>query len=357
MTKTNRLTVKAGARAVEILRDEGLNADRIKVLAGASGGPKWLVLSGMDLALARILDGRTQELLCLGSSIGSWRLAALAQDDNESAIRTFEEHYIKQSYGGRPSAAEVTTESRRIGNAYMTDDEIRFMVEHPFMRLAFLAVRSRWPGTGDSFVPQASHLTAAFLANAISRSLLAGFFERILFHVDGFNPGIIGNDPFPVHSVRLTPENFRDAVLASGSIPLVMEGMRDLPDTPPGTYRDGGVIDYHMNLPYAVGDDDLVFMPHFFEHMVPGWFDKQLPWRKHDARATENMVLVAPSSDFVATLPGGKVPDRSDFNTFAGRDDERISAWNEVVRRCRDLGDELERLFDSPRTIIDVRPL
>lgn len=357
MTKTNKLTVKAGARAIEILRDEGLNVDRIKVLAGASGGPKWLVLSGMDLALARLLESRTKELHCIGSSIGSWRLAALAQNDKEGAIRTFEEHYIKQSYDGRPSAVEVTTESRRIGDAYITDDDIRFMLTHPFMKLAFLAVRSRWPGTADAFLPQASHLLTAFVANIISRPLLAAFFERTLFHVDDFSMQVIGNDPFPVHSVRLTPENFRDAVLASGSIPLVMEGMRNLADTPPGTYRDGGVIDYHMNLPYAVGDDDLVLMPHFFEHMIPGWFDKHLPWRGHTATGTENMVVVAPSCDFVASLPGGKVPDRTDFNTYVNRDEERISVWNGVVKRSRVLGDELEELFNAPGASLDIQAL
>lgn len=49
MTQTSNLTVKAGTRAIEFLRDEGFEAERIHVLAGASGGPKWLVLSGMDL--------------------------------------------------------------------------------------------------------------------------------------------------------------------------------------------------------------------------------------------------------------------------------------------------------------------
>jgi len=49
MTQTSNLTVKAGTRAIEFLRDGGLDAERIHVFAGASEGPKWLVLSGMDL--------------------------------------------------------------------------------------------------------------------------------------------------------------------------------------------------------------------------------------------------------------------------------------------------------------------
>jgi hypothetical protein len=357
MAAAPNLVLKAGPRAREILQDEGLSLDRIRVLAGASGGPKWLVLSGMDMALAPLLKERDKELVCIGSSIGSWRIAALAQQDNESAVKALEEQYIGQSYYGRPSAREVTVESRRIGAAYIADDDIPFMLHHPVMKIAFLAARSRWPGAHDAVAAQATHLTAAFAANLVSRPLLGLFFERTLFHAPGFPTDIIGADAFPPHPVQLTERNLRDAVLASGSIPLVMEGMNDLPDTPPGTYRDGGVIDYHMNLPFAVEDDELVFMPHFFEHVTPGWFDKNLPWRRAATRGMENTVLVAPSPEFIASLPGAKVPDRADFQTFVNRDDERMALWNKVVKQCRLLGRELEELFCAPPSSITIHPL
>jgi len=357
MATAPNLVVKAGPRAREILRDQGLSLDRIRVLAGASGGPKWLVLSGMDLVLARLLKNRTRDLLCIGSSIGSWRLAALAQEDNEGAVWAFEDLYIRQSYRGKPSANEVTAESRRIAAAYISDEDIPFMLRHPVMKLAFLAARSRWPGSSERFVPQSAHLAAAFAANLIARPLLSVFFERTLFHAPGFDTGIIGADAFPVRPVELTERNFRDAVLASGSIPLVMEGMRDNPDTPPGTYRDGGVIDYHVNLPFAVGDDELVFMPHFFEHITPGWFDKSIRRRRNASRNLENTVLVAPSPQFVASLPGGKIPDRTDFKVFVNRNEERIRAWREVVERSRILGTELGELFSAPPSKITVQPL
>jgi hypothetical protein len=357
MATAPNLTVKAGPRALAILRDEGLSLERIRVLAGASGGPKWLVLSGMDLALTGLLKKRQSELSCIGSSIGSWRLAALAQEDNHSAVRSLEEHYIRQTYHGRPTAQEITAESRRIGAAYISDDDIRFMLRHPVMKLAFLAARSRGFGASESIVPQASHLVAAFTANLVARPLLSLFFERTLFHAPGFETDIIGTDAFPARPVELTERNFRDAVLASGSIPLVMEGMKDLPDTPAGTYRDGGVIDYHMNQPFTVNDDELVFMPHFFEHITPGWFDKNLPWRRAATTNMDNTVLVAPSSEFVASLPGGKVPDRTDFNTFVNRNDERMQLWREVVNRCRTLGTELEDLFHASASKIRIQPL
>ena len=211
----------------------------------------------------------------------------------------------------------------------------------------------------DGFVPQASHLVGSLHGKSRSRRpLLSLFFERTLFHAPGFDTGHHRHRAFPARPVELTKRNFRDAVLASGSIPLVMEGMKDLADTPAGTYRDGGVIDYHMNLPFAVGDDELVFMPHFFEHITPGWFDKNLRWRSRlSATSMDNTVLVAPSSEFVASLPGGKVPDRTDFNTFVNRNDERMQLWRKVVERCRILGKELEDLLCAPASKIEIQPL
>jgi hypothetical protein len=357
MATAGCLTIKAGSKAREIMLGDGLRLDRVRILSGASGGPKWLALSGMDLALARLLRNRTRELLCIGSSIGSWRIAALAQKDPQGAIRIFEDSYIQQRYDGRPSAREVTAESRRIGEAYVSDHEIDTMLKHPFMRLGFLAVRSRWPGASDSMVPQGAHLLTAFAANLISRPLLRLFFERTLFHVPEFDTTVIGADPFATHTVTLTHRNFRAAVLASGSIPLVMEGMTAIPDAPPGTYRDGGVIDYHMDLPWRVGEDELVLMPHFFPHMTPGWFDKKLRWRRPRPEHLSNTVLLAPSPDFVATLPGGKIPDRTDFDRYVGRDDERMNLWRGVAARCRVLGDELTELVHARPSAIQVEPL
>jgi hypothetical protein len=357
MAAAGNLTIRAGSRAREILLDEGLRLDRVRVLAGASGGPKWLVLSGMDLALAEMLEKRTGELHCIGSSIGSWRFAALAQEDPERAIQTFENSYIGQRYSGRPSTREVTVESRRIGDAYVSDESIDFMLHHPYMRLAFLAVRSRWPGASDRVLPQTAHLIAAFTANSISRPLLRHFFERTLFHVPAFDTALLGSDPFPTRAVELTRQNFRDAVLASGSIPLVMQGMDSVADAPSGTYRDGGVIDYHVDLPWRVGDDELVLMPHFFPHITPGWFDKKLGWRRPVPAHAEHTVLVAPSQEFVAALPGGKVPDRKDFDTFIGRDNDRMKLWRSVVASCRVLGDELLDLAHAPPSAIHVEPI
>ncbi len=67
-----------------------------------------------------------------------------------------------------------------------------------------------------------------------------------------------------------------------------MEGVRDLPGAGPGTYRDGGLLDYHLDLPYE--DRGVVLYPHFTDKVIPGWFDKGLPWRRGDAGRLQDVL-------------------------------------------------------------------
>jgi len=120
---------------------------------------------------------------------------------------------------------------------------------------------------------------------------------------------------------------------------------------------DGGVTDYHLDLDYD-GDDDsgegLVLFPHFYDHVVPGWFDKSLPWRRAGARNFSRTLLIAPSPAFVARLPGGKLPDRKDFYTLT--DDQRFERWERVNAMTSVLGEELHELIATGRIADHVRP-
>ena len=83
-----------------------------------------------------------------------------------------------------------------------------------------------------------------------------------------------------------------------------------LASAPGGLHWDGGVTDYHLDL---------------------------------DCRA----LLLAPSAEFVATLPGRRIPDRNDF--FAMSESGRIRAWEQVRRASTALGDELGELISAGR--------
>jgi len=353
------LSFLAGSKALKRLQREGLSPDVFKLVAGAAGGPKWLVLSQLDrLLFGEFFRERREPLFLLGSSIGAWRFAAASQKDPESAITRFEDAYIQQRYNVKPSAQDVTDESYRILDEFLAASGQQNILSHPTHRLSILTVRSHWPTASDGHLALSLGLAGAGLANVLSPRALNLFFQRTLFFDSRLSPPFLRAPSFASVPVPLTPTNIRQAIMASGSIPLVMAGVSDIAGAPKGVYRDGGIIDYHLNVPFLPPDDDqLVLFPHFEEKLIPGWFDKQLPWRKHHADRMSNVLVVAPSPSFIASLPFKKIPDRRDFMQWQGQDEERIRSWREVIQACRRLADDFHEVV-AKGTIADrLRPL
>lgn len=352
------LSVLAGQHALQQLKDGGLDVGRIAGMVGAAGGPKWLILHGLDRVLFGQVFANTQRVrFLLGSSIGAWRFAALAQAQPLDALERFRSAYMAQRYPQRPHAAQVSQESWRVMDGYLDDAGTHQILESPCWRLNILSVRSRQALSSDSPPALWPGMLLAAVANFVARPLLGLFFERVLFHDRRSRPALSDPRPFPTRTVPLTPANLRPALMASGSIPLVMQGVRGLAQAPAGTYRDGGILDYHPDLRLGVGENEWVLFAHFGERVVPGWLDKHYAWRRPGAQRMSQVVLIAPSPAFVASLPFGKIPDRKDFWLFAGRDAERLAYWHTVLERGRQLGQALLELLESGRIKEVVRPL
>jgi hypothetical protein len=132
-----------------------------------------------------------------------------------------------------------------------------------------------------------------------------------------------------------------------------MAAIADVGGAPRGLYRDGGITDYHFAMDFEA-PSGLILYPHFFDRIVPGWFDKPLSWRRARGALLGRTVFVAPSREFVATLPGGKVPDRDDFVTM--KTAERQKRWREVLAACSALADELESLLEEDRLAEAAQP-
>ena len=344
-TSTAGLTIRAGRDAVAALRRDGFRADAFTTLLGASGGPKWLVLASIDRLLARrLVAGRSVPLHAFGTSIGAFRHTCLAQREPLAALERFQEAYVGQAYDRKPTAAEVTAESWRILDVLLGDSGANEALASAQVQLHVGTVRSRGVVATDAKGPLALGLGIAATANAMSRGLLGSFFERVVFHSTP-SPAFTFGD-FKTTQVALNEKNLREATLASGSIPLVMAAIRDVPGAPRGLYRDGGITDYHFAMDFD-GPPGLVLYPHFFDKIVPGWFDKPLSWRRARGALLDRTLFIAPSREFVATLPGGKVPDRDDFVTH--RTAERQRLWKDALTACRRLGDELEALMEGDR--------
>jgi len=196
---------------------------------------------------------------------------------------------------------------------------------------------------------------SAISANMVSRRHLGRYMERGILHDGRVRAPVSKLVDFPSHEVPLTRENLLPALLASASIPLVMSGVRNIPGAPEGVYRDGGLLDYHLDLPYQ--QPGVILYPHFTDRVVPGWFDKSLPWRRGDATRLQDVLLVAPSKSYLASLPDRKLPDRKDFERYAGDDPGREKAWRSAIAESDRLGDEFMELMETGRICDVVQPL
>jgi hypothetical protein len=349
------LTFKAGAGALKSVRQHGFDVSSVGTLAGASGGAKWLVLSQLDRAILNsIVPQLTGPVHLIGSSIGSWRFACYAQADPVAAIDRFERAYLEQTFSEKPDIEEITAKSRGILALVLGESGVSEILDNPLFRTHVMTVRSRHVLASEKKAVLALGLISTAMLNAVSRSTLGWSFERALFYDARDLPPFFDVTGFPLQQVELTTENLQDAIVATGSIPLVLSGVRDIAGARPGVYRDGGVIDYHLDLPHSV-DERLTLFPHFYGRIVPGWFDKRLKWRRPQPGNVDRTILISPSDEFVADLPNGKIPDRSDFLKYEAA--ERVRIWKQCVAACEALADEFLEVMEKDQLAARLEPL
>lgn len=345
MAAARALSVYLGREAARRIGAQGWSPDLFSLLLGASGGPKWFVLGHLDrLLFGDFLQAGEKNLSALGSSIGSWRHACLAMPDPAAAIGRLETAYLNQHYASKPTAAEVSRVSLEILRKVLGEDGADALVNHPRIQTHIVTARGRGPAAASSKALLATGMGAAALGNTLSRRLLNHHFQRVVFHSRAqANPGLELQD-FDTAYCRLRQDNVCAALHASGAIPFVLTGERNIAGAPPGQYWDGGIIDYHFDLQQYRGEG-LILYPHFSASVIPGWFDKFLPWREAAIKDIDKLVLLCPSEAFTAELPFGKIPDRSDFSRL--QHDERVRYWEKCVERSKALAEDFAELLQS----------
>lgn len=352
------LRIKAGKRAYDQIRDGGFSLDAVSAYFGPAVGPRWLVASGFDLTLMREgVLGRRRPVLLVGASAGAWRFAAWMQPEPEKSYRSLMAQYTETIYTRDDTPETVLAKLARIMDSYLEDDALLFALDNKRYRLAIITARGKGLVGSPVHTLQKIGLGMCFCANALRRSLLFSFADRIVFYSGAKPPLFCLRQDFLGEYVPLDEVNFKSAVLASGAIPLVVAGVRDIYGAPRGVYRDGGLIDYHLTADYGTGGDDVVLFFHHQERIIPGWLDKRFPARRPPPEILENVLMAMPSPNFIARLPLGKVPDRDDYVTFMDRHAERIAHWRAATELSARLGEEFLELLASGRIRDRLEPL
>lgn len=336
MQRNYCLDIRLGSAAAARIRDRGWSADIFGGMIGASGGPKWLILSHIDRVLADVvIAGRTRPLTMVGSSIGAWRHAMLAQSDPRAAIGRFESAYLQQHYvSEKPPVAEITAVSRAILDQALPEAELAPLVSHPLLHSLIVTARARGLAAAYSQAPVTLGFGLAALGNILSRQTLPWSFQRVVFSTQPQRqlPELLGG--FSTAYRSLSASNVKTALMATGAIPGVLAPQRDIDGAQNGCYWDGGIIDYHFDTD-GLSQDTLWLYPHFSSAMATGWFDKFLPWRAGRIARASSLVHLAPTPAFLSRLPFGKIPDRRDFQRLDV--EQRRRYW----RQCVDLGQYL----------------
>lgn len=346
----SRLRIKAGKKAYEIIRDGGFRFDDVSAYFGAAVGPRWLVASGFDLTLlTRGLLGRSRPVHLIGSSAGAWRFAAWIQPQAVESYRRFMDAYISVCFTRQDTPATILKKFAGILGSYIEDDALPFALANKRYRLSVITARSRGLVASEMLPLQKSALAVCFALNFVSRSHLFRFAERVVFYNGAKPPPFCFQPGFRGRYVRLNEINIKHAVMASGAIPLVVAGVKNIFGAPDGVYRDGGLIDYHLSHQFAEKEDDLVLFFHHEERIIPGWLDKKIKRRAPDEQTLNNVVMVFPSQSFVDRLPEGKIPDRDDFLTHIDDPNRRIENWRKAASLSAPLGEEFLELLESGR--------
>ncbi len=353
--KFTALTLKAGKRAMTRIRERGLQPADVGTLPGAAGGPKALGIQGLDIALfGDWLARAPRERSLIGASIGSWRFASACLPDPAAALQRLGELYTGMRFAKGVSIAEVSARCVQMLDELLQQQDAA-VLDNPHYRLNIVVVKSHGRLAEDDRRSLGLGLSSVIGSNLLGRPRLARHFERVILHDARLAPPLHPLTDFPSRCLPLDVGNLRHALLASGSIPFVMQGVRDIPGAGPGTYRDGGLLDYHLDLPYS--GNDVVLYPHFTDRIIPGWFDKGMPWRRGDAMRLQDVLLLAPSREYLARLPYGKLPDRKDFTRFLSDDAGREHYWRKAMDESQRLGDEFLELPETGRLADRLMPL
>lgn len=363
---TGSLQIFAGPSAYEHIKRNGLNPPDIALMPGAAGGPKGLILHGLDqFIFGEWLVKSSQTVDLVGASIGAWRMAAAMRADSKSALEELSKDYKSQHYTVKEPETRVTP--ARISEVFKETIAKQFakskfeVLNHQRYRLHIVTSRGRHLLNTANRASHGLGYAGLIGSNLLSRKSLSFWMDRVIFSSHQGQMPLRMQDLRTEHQ-RLTAENFEAALLASCSIPFVLNAVNDIPSAK-GFFWDGGVTDYHLHWPFHQllkrdsKEARFVLYPHFQKEVIPGWFDKKIKNRHHATQNLDNVILLAPKPEWVSNLPNQKLPDRTDFKRYGEDWKKRYAVWSEAVQRADELASDFQRWLSRGCSIQEVKCL
>jgi len=338
------LNIKAGYIAKKLIQKEGLNAAQVDIVPGAAGGPKGLGIQGLDQAIfGDFFSQAKQRRTLIGSSIGSWRFASILAWGAKEGTERLADLYTNLSFHKKMTRHDVGDVCRNMLENLVKGKEQQ-LINHPDYHLTILSIKANHIFQSDKTLPLLASVIGIVGSNALARKHNRLFMQRVISQPN-IEQQFKVNDEFTTLYQSLTEKNVMPWLMASASIPVAMSAVTDIPDAPKGSYRDGGLIDYHIDLPFE--SKGIVLYPHFTDHITPGWFDKMLKNRRANPMNQARTLLISPSQEYLQSLPLGRLPDRKDFTTKGLDQNERIKLWKQCIAESHRMGDEFLEMVEK----------
>ncbi len=335
------LNLQAGPAALEHLHQHGLHIRDFGYMLAASGGPKWLVLAGLDKYLTQEHPVDMQGIYGLGTSAGAFRLACYARQDATQAITQFAHDYINTTYSGpRPPMEERDNSVKNILDGIVLGKE-KDIISSPNMRPHWITSQCHGLGQRANWMTQIAHLGLSYMANRVRREALGLLYSRSCFIPEDSRLQLQDPHQLPTDYHHLSSNNLYDSLLASGTIPLFSPVRQNIVGAP-GNHVDGGLLDYHFDMQLQGATKPLVLYPHFSAQPRAGWFDKKLT-RQPRPSSYDKVLLLTPSAAFLARLKQQRLPERGDFRAYD--DITRKQAWQQAVDLSNYLAEELQKVI------------
>jgi len=329
------LNIRAGHQARELILKEGLQPEQIDIVPGAAGGPKGIGIQGLDQAIfGEFFPRAPQRRTLVGSSIGSWRFASVAAWGAKAGTERLADLYTHLYFHKKMTRKEVSDVCRGMLLDLVQGKETD-LVNHPDYHLTVLSIKAQHIFQSDKALPLLASVAGIVGTTAVARKHSRHFMQRVISQPNTGKQFKIADDGFTTHYHALTEQSV---------LSWLMAAVNNIPDAPQGYYRDGGLIDYHIDLPFQ--SKGIVLYPHFTDSITPGWFDKLFK-RTASPENQARTLLISPSQEYLQSLPLGRLPDRKDF-TLKGLDQaQRIQLWKQCIAESQRLGDEFLELVEK----------
>ncbi|MDX1669971.1 MAG: patatin-like phospholipase family protein, partial [Limnobacter sp.] len=215
------LEIYAGKAARKHLVTHGFNPADVFAIPGAAGGPKGLILQGLDQLLfgevfrPEELKKRETPLQLIGASIGAWRMAAACAPNPKAALARLSKLYSEaQRYQKGVTSEEISAICNDILTGIINGEGKQ--MAHPQGKQLLVWVNRGKPPLYHPAKKTARKrgFAAATLANGLKRERLSNYFERWVFATGGQPEWL--QSPFDGMDCRfeaITAENLQSSLL------------------------------------------------------------------------------------------------------------------------------------------------